>query len=113
MRTPTSEDEELWAARIRAHFEPHLRDTAEQAAQVLVTYVGVGIKQLRPETRLSDLSIWAKESGSALDSLDWMELVMGLEEELEISIPDSDAALIGGDTTFRELIVCLAKYRRA
>jgi acyl carrier protein len=96
-----NEDERLWAARIRLHFEPELRDTAEGIAAVFVTYTGSRIKLLRPETRLLELLSWVKETPNG--SLDAVELVMGLEDSVGAEITDEFAEQLE-DHTFRELV---------
>lgn len=62
-------------------------------AELLCEQLGVGFEQLEPQTRfLEDL---------AMDDLEPVEIVMALEEELGISIPQEDCAGLG---TVEELV---------
>jgi hypothetical protein len=51
-------DLELFAARIRLHFEPELRDAAYALALPLALACGARIKSLRPETTLAEIRGW-------------------------------------------------------
>jgi hypothetical protein len=51
-------DLELFAARIRLHFEPELRDAAYALALPLALACGARIKSLRPETSLAEIRGW-------------------------------------------------------
>jgi hypothetical protein len=54
----SEEDLELFAARIRLHFEPELRDAAYALALPLALVCGARIKSLRPETTLAEIRGW-------------------------------------------------------
>jgi hypothetical protein len=54
----SEEDLELFAARIRLHFEPELRDAAYRLALPLALACGARIKSLRPETTLAEIRGW-------------------------------------------------------
>nr|YP_009510670.1 acyl carrier protein [Gracilaria ferox]YP_010196594.1 acyl carrier protein [Gracilaria cervicornis]AXI96343.1 acyl carrier protein [Gracilaria ferox]UAD83991.1 acyl carrier protein [Gracilaria cervicornis]UAD85827.1 acyl carrier protein [Gracilaria ferox] len=53
----------------------------ERAQNIIVEQLGVDVKEITKETAFKDL---------AADSLDTVELVMALEEEFGIDIPDED-----------------------
>ena len=60
--------------------------TQEKVVEVVVEQLGVKKEEVRPEARfIEDLGA---------DSLDTVELVMSLEEEFGIEIPDEDAEKI-------------------
>ena len=79
----------LWFAIVQD--ETLLFDAAETAPirdavqKLFGEHLGVGPDKLSPDLRLSDL---------AADSLDTVELVMELEEEFDINIPDDAAEKI-------------------
>ena len=60
---------------------------AEKVKGIIVSQLGVDAKQVTPEASFTD------DLGG--DSLDVVELVMALEEEFDIEIPDEDAEKIG------------------
>jgi acyl carrier protein len=109
-----STDHELWAARIRLHFEPPLRDAAEKVTRMFVPYVGSRIKDLRPETRMSELVGWMNDadSGGGSASLDQVELIMAIEVELESDITDEFAEHFE-EQTFRQVVAHLAARTKA
>jgi acyl carrier protein len=58
----------------------------ERVVEIITAQMGVGKDQITPETSfVNDLGA---------DSLDTVELVMELEEEFDITIPDEDAEQI-------------------
>jgi acyl carrier protein len=57
---------------------------AERVCDVVCETLGVNREQLTPQTNFRD--------DVAADSIDVVELVMALEEEFEITIPEADAA---------------------
>ena len=59
----------------------------EKVKEIIVDQLGVDEKQLNPEASFID------DLGA--DSLDTVELVMALEEEFDVEIPDEDAEKIG------------------
>ena len=58
----------------------------EKVKEIIVDQLGVNEKQVKPEASFID------DLGA--DSLDTVELVMALEEEFDIEIPDEDAEKI-------------------
>lgn len=106
----TEHDIEQFAARIRAHFAPELRDIAFDFAHSIARLVGARAKLLRPETTIAEVFAWVSESDSG--SLDKVEWIMAMEEELGFEIPDELAARIDR-ATFRELVECAARRRGA
>ncbi len=60
---------------------------AEKVKSIIVEQLGVDENQVTPEASFTD------DLGG--DSLDVVELVMALEEEFKIEIPDEDAEKIG------------------
>jgi len=58
----------------------------EKVKEIIVDQLGVDEKQVKPEASFID------DLGA--DSLDTVELVMALEEEFDIEIPDEDAEKI-------------------
>lgn len=60
---------------------------AEKVKEIIVDQLGVDANQVTPEASFTD------DLGG--DSLDVVELVMALEEEFNIEIPDEDAEKIG------------------
>ena len=58
----------------------------EKVKEIIVDQLGVDEKQLNPEASFID------DLGA--DSLDTVELVMALEEEFDVEIPDEDAEKI-------------------
>ena len=58
----------------------------EKVIEIIIDQLGVDTKQVNPEASFID------DLGA--DSLDTVELVMALEEEFDIEIPDEDAEKI-------------------
>ena len=58
----------------------------EKVKEIIVDQLGVDEKQLNPE------AFFIEDLGA--DSLDTVELVMALEEEFDVEIPDEDAEKI-------------------
>jgi acyl carrier protein len=58
----------------------------EQLSQIIVDQLGVSVEEIKPEASFID------DLGA--DSLDIVELVMAMEEEFDIEIPDDDAERI-------------------
>ena len=63
-----------------------MASTEERVKQIIVDQLGVSADQVTPEASFID------DLGA--DSLDTVELIMALEEEFEIEIPDEDAEKI-------------------
>lgn len=106
-------DQQLWAARIRLHFEPHLRDIAEEVARIFVPVIGARVKELRRDTRMSEVLGWFEERRKLLNSsLDWVELIMSLEEIVQSEVSDEFAERFA-DHTLHELVVHLDAKRKA
>lgn len=57
--------------------------TEEKVKEIIVEQLGVSADQVKPEARFID------DLGA--DSLDTVELIMALEEEFGVEIPDEDA----------------------
>jgi len=68
-------------------------DTKEKLTKIIVEQLGVKESEIKPESKFTE------DLGA--DSLDTVELVMALEEEFGIEIPDEDAekAKTVGDVT--------------
>ena len=58
----------------------------ERIRQLIVDQLGVSVEEIRPEVSFLD------DLGA--DSLDIVELVMAMEEEFDVEIPDDDAEKI-------------------
>lgn len=71
----------------------------EKVKEVIVEKLGVSAEQVTPEASFID------DLGA--DSLDQVELVMALEEEFEIEIPDEDAEKM---TTVKDAIEYLKTH---
>ena len=63
-----------------------MSDIAERVKKIVVEHLGVEAAQVKEDAKFID------DLGA--DSLDTVELVMALEEEFEIEIPDEDAEKI-------------------
>lgn len=63
-----------------------MADNQEKVKQVIVDKLGVNAEQVVPEAS------FVEDLGA--DSLDTVELVMALEEEFDVEIPDEDAEKI-------------------
>lgn len=59
---------------------------ADRVRAVISSHLGAAVEEVTPESKLVD------DLGA--DSLDQVEIVMGLEDEFEIEIPDDDAEKI-------------------
>lgn len=66
--------------------ETRVSSVQERVIDIISQQMGVGKEQVTPETSFQD------DLGA--DSLDTVELVMELEEEFDITIPDEDAEQI-------------------
>jgi acyl carrier protein len=62
-------------------------DIKDKVYDIIVSKMGVNKDQIKPESKFSD------DLGA--DSLDTVELIMELENEFGIQIPDEDAEKIG------------------
>ena len=60
--------------------------TFEQVQDIVVSQLGVKIAEVKPETSFAN--------DLRADSLDTVELIMALEEEFGVEIPDEDAEKI-------------------
>ena len=111
----TETDVEMYAARIRAHFPPELRDIAFALAFSIARIVGPEATQLRPTTTIDEIIGWlGQHHVDAKDSLDKVEMVIAMEEELggAFVLPDELAAR--SDTlTFADLVRHVAAKKRA
>jgi acyl carrier protein len=110
----TDRDVQLFAARIRLHFPPEQRDIAYELAYGIARIVGPKVKLLTPDTTMDEIVAWiqAEEPFGSLDSLDKVEWIMALEEELPgLDIPD-DLASNTDRTTLRDVVERRAKHRR-
>ena len=65
----------------------------EKVKEIIVDQLGVDEKEVTPEASFID--------GLGADSLDTVELVMALEEEFDVEIPDDEAEKI---TTVKEAV---------
>jgi acyl carrier protein len=101
----TNQDLHAFAASIRPYFAPRLQDIAEEFALLIAQTAGVRAKELRPETTLEEVFGWL-----GTDSLDSVELMMVIEEQLGFEVPDEDAKR-GAVTTFRQLVIRIASKR--
>ena len=115
----TEEDLHLYARRVRPHFPMELRDVAEELALGIARRAGSKTKLLRPESSLEEILSWMGVSPAAVgaarpaesrDSLDAVEAVMQLEDELGWDFPD---ALLGNPTatTFLQMVHSAAEQR--
>ena len=59
------------------------KSVEEKVKEIIVEQLGVSAEQVKPEARFID------DLGA--DSLDTVELIMALEEEFGVEIPDEDA----------------------
>jgi acyl carrier protein len=103
--TLTEQDLRALAARIRPYFDLPLQDIAEEFALIIAHTAGVRVKELRPETTLDEILEWLGP-----ESLDRVETIMAIEEELAFEIPDADAER-SSVTTFRQLVLHIARKR--
>jgi hypothetical protein len=110
--TISDQDLTLFAARIRPHFEPELRDIAEELALGIARSVGARAKLLRPDTTFEEIFRWFHSTEPFPTSLDQVEWVMALEAELGIEISD-DRAAKPQLSTFRDLVLERGRKRRA
>jgi hypothetical protein len=111
----TDTDVEMYAARIRAHFPPELRETAFSLAFQIARVAGAKAKSLRPETTLDEIIEWlGPHYAQGKDSLDKVEVIMAIEEDLGSAfvLPDELASRTDS-LTFRELVQYVAAKKRA
>ena len=73
----------------------------QRVKEIITEQLGVSAAQVTPEASFID------DLGA--DSLDTVELVMALEEEFEIEIPDEDAEKM---TTVRDAVEYLRKHAK-
>jgi len=73
----------------------------EKVKKIIVDQLGVDEAEVTPEAKFID------DLGA--DSLDTVELVMALEEEFEIEIPDEDAEKI---STVRDAIAYIREHKK-
>ena len=73
----------------------------DRVKQIIVDQLGVAPEQVTPEASFID------DLGA--DSLDTVELVMALEEEFDIEIPDEDAEKI---QSVRDAISYIEQYKK-
>ncbi|OLR56344.1 acyl carrier protein [Hornefia porci] len=72
----------------------------EKIKEIMVDTLSCDGEKIRPEARIAeDLSI---------DSLDAVELVMALEEEFDIKIPDEE---LSNMKTVQDIADCVARYQ--
>ena len=76
-----------------------MSDVAERVRKIVVEHLGVDAEKVTPEASFID------DLGA--DSLDTVELVMALEEEFGVEIPDEDAEKI---TRVKEAIEYIEKH---
>lgn len=72
----------------------------EKVKDTMVNTLGCDEEKIVMEAALAD--------DLSIDSLDAVELVMALEEEFEIKIPDEE---LGKMKTVAEIIACIEKYQ--
>ena len=75
--------------------------TEPRVRRVVAEHLGIGWEDLRPYVSLTD--------DLAADSLDLAELVVGLEDEFDLVIPDS---MLGEVRTYAELVACVEVLHR-
>jgi len=111
----TDTDVELYAARIRPHFPPELRETAYSLALPIACVVGARAKLLRPETTIDEILEWlGPHYARGKDSIDRVETIMAMEEDLGAAFVLPDELAARTDTmTFRELVQYVAAKKRA
>jgi acyl carrier protein len=78
-----------------------MSSTEERVTDIVVEQLGLERDKVHPESKFVD------DLGA--DSLDTVELVMALEEEFEIEIPDEEAEKI---TTLREAIAYVEQHNK-
>ena len=76
-----------------------MSDTAERVKKIVVEHLGVD------ESKVTENASFVDDLGA--DSLDTVELVMALEEEFGVEIPDEDAEKI---TRVREAVEYIEKH---
>ena len=79
-----------------------MSDIAERVKKIVIEHLGV------EEAKVTDTASFIDDLGA--DSLDTVELVMALEEEFEIEIPDEDAEKI---TTVSQAITYISDRRKS
>jgi acyl carrier protein len=87
--------------------------TESEVCKIAAELLGVNRAKVGPETSLADLRA---------DELDYVELVMALEEEFDVSIPDDEAEIMLGsedwqqgmkNVTMRKLAATIDKRKQA
>jgi hypothetical protein len=107
----TDQDLAAYAARIRPHFPAAQQDTAEAVAYCLASVVGPKIKELKPDTSMSTVLAWLKETPSGLCSPDWVELLMAIELEVSSEVTDDFAETLES-RRFSEYVAHLVSQKR-
>ncbi len=72
----------------------------EKVKETMVNTLGCDEEKIVMEAKITD--------DLSIDSLDAVELVMALEEEFEIKIPDEELANM---KTVSEIVACIEKYQ--
>jgi hypothetical protein len=135
-------DIELYAARVRLHFEPELRDAAYGIALPLARLCGARIKALRPQTTLAEIRDWVGMTRARTDTLadtaplappedlGWdaadrfgllrgpsaarlRRMMTGFIETARVQLIREELVLRSGRTTFRQWVVSRPRPRRA
>jgi hypothetical protein len=111
----TETDVDLYAARIRGHFPPELREPAYSLALHIARITGTKAKLLRPETTIDEILEWlGPHYVQGKDSLDKVEMIMAMEEDLGAAFVLPDELASRTDTmTFLELVQHVAAKKRA
>jgi len=111
----TDTDVELYAARIRPHFLPELRETAYSLALPIARVVGIKAKLLRPDTTIDEILKWiGPHYAQGKDSLDKVEAIMAMEEDLGAAFVLPDELASRTDTmNFHDLVLYVAAQKRA
>ena len=89
------EQSKLWANR---HYPDDRQEAAAAAARHIIIQIGIPFDSLLPSSRFIE--------NLAMDDLEGVELVMGLEEEYKFKIPDEEYACMA---TVSELVDYLHK----
>jgi hypothetical protein len=103
----------MYAARIRPHFPPELRETAYTLALPIARAAGAKAKLLRPETTIDEVLVWVgPHYVRGRDSLDKVEMIMEMEADpgAAFVLPDELASRTN-TLTFRQLVQFVAERR--